>query len=150
MAFVRKTPQPYATLRRGQKEMDMLYLYDKPQYKAGNGIYADVTEADLTGLTAQLDAKVQSYRLADGIVQTDKDFIASADSTINDAKGKVLTVNFETGKTASIYVPMVLTTKVDDLVTKFGGFAWKDADGTALKVTTIDYKASKSFVQPVA
>ena len=146
MAFKVKSPQPYACLRRGQKEMDMLYLYDKPQYKQSNGIYADVTEADLTGLLTQLDGKIQSYRLADGIVKRDDSFVPQADSTINDATGKVLGIVFENGKSASVYVPMILVNKVNDLVTKFGNFPWKDEDGTALVVSRIDYKASQSFV----
>lgn len=143
--FKKKSPQPYVVLRRGQKESDMLYIYDKPQYRPGNGIYADLTEADVLGLTAVLDAKVKTYRLADGIVQTDEGFTPVADKDINDASGKVLTVIFETGQSASVYVPMVLTNKVEDCVTKFGGFKWKDSDGTALKVSRIDYKASMSF-----
>lgn len=148
MAFVSDTPRPYAVLRRGTKEMEMLNLYDRPQYSQSNGIYADVSAADITGLASLLDAKIQSYRLPDGTVKKDDDFVPMADTDVNDAVGKVLTVVFTNSKKASIYVPMILTLKIEDLVTKFLNFIWKDVDKTALVVDRIDYKTSMKKEAP--
>jgi hypothetical protein len=131
-------------IRRGQRDFQSLRVYDSPFMGKTNGIYADLsTSTDVEGLISTLspniDGVVTSYSGVMGRYYDDSPVIPS--DTVGDAKGRTYVVTFsDSTDKATIYVPNVLLTKVEDVGLALKSLTWKDSSGTTLTVQGVEVK----------
>lgn len=147
MALVQNTAvKPWIAVLRGATESDIVKLHDTELYGQGNGIYANITEAHVTSISAFLDGVVKSCLLGSGVKLTDENAVRQKDTDITDAKGVSLTITFANGMKAKPYIPMAKIASIPAMAMAIAKLPWRTPEGADLVATSVDYKVSVQVV----